>query len=293
MSETMSPAPDDLAALRREIDSIDEQLHGLLMRRGDVVAKIGRRKAVDGEVTFRPAREAQLLRGLVARHHGALSNAAIVRIWREIIAASIRIQGNLTVGCCPIEGHGVALNLAHGHFGLNTDVVRFETASHVISAVHRGEVSVGLVPLPQDADVPGWWGDIRDKSELYAVARLPWFASPADAAAAGVGALAVARGLPEESGEDRSMLMFSCSSPVSRARVGEACAAEGLAPVSQAVTSDPHEVDQLLHVVEVEGFVGAEDARIRAVAAELDASNTRLLGAFARPLAASGAVGAK
>lgn len=277
----MSPAPDDLAALRREIDSIDDQLHDLIMRRGDVVAEIGRTKAADGQVTFRPAREAQLLRRLFARHRGALPARSVLRIWREIIAASIRVQGRMTVGYGPIEGHGTGLRLAAEHFGLDTPVVRFDTASQVISAVERGEVSVGLVPLPQDSDPPGWWADIRDKPDLHAVARLPWFAP--EGAGAGVGALVVARGAPEESGEDRSMLMFSCATPVSRVRVGDACAAEGLTLVSQAVTEDAHERDRMLHIVEVEGFMGAEDSRIRNVAAALEASSTRLLGAFARP----------
>jgi chorismate mutase/prephenate dehydratase len=277
----MRPAPEDLAVLRREIDSIDDQLHDLLMRRGDVVAEIGRAKAADGQVTFRPAREAQLLRRLFARHRGALPARSVLRIWREIIAASIRMQGLITVGCGPIEGHGTGLRLAGEHFGLDTPVVRFDKASQVISAVERGEVSVGLLPLPQDSDSPGWWADIRDKSDLHAVARLPWFAP--EGAGASVGALVVARGAPEESGEDRSMLMFSCATPVSRARVGDACAAEGLTLVSQAVTEDAHERDRMLHIVEVEGFMGAEDSRIRNVAAALEASSTRLLGAFARP----------
>ena len=145
----MSNTPDDLAALRREIDSIDEQLHDLLMRRGEVVTEIGRRKAADGQVPFRPAREAQLLRRLLARHRGPLPAETIVRVWREIIASAIRLQGELIVGYCPLEGHGSALRLANGNFGLNARTARLETADAVVDAVAEGDVSVGLVPLPQ------------------------------------------------------------------------------------------------------------------------------------------------
>ncbi|MEP4378744.1 MAG: chorismate mutase [Alphaproteobacteria bacterium] len=289
----MSPAPDDLAALRREIDSIDEQLHDLLVRRGEVVSEIGSRKAADGQVTFRPAREAQLLHRLLGRDRGALSQQSIVRLWREIIAASIRIQGRLTVGYCPIEGHGSALRLANGHFGLDTPTVRFESASHVVSAVHRGEVSVGLVPLPEAAETPGWWGDVRDASDVYVVARLPWYDDAASGAGASVGALVLARGVPEKSGDDLSLLMFTCPKPVSRARVGDVCAEHGLAVAGQAVTDDPHAVDERIHIVELDGFIDADDARIRAVAATLEASNIRLLGAFARAYMAADTAGAK
>jgi chorismate mutase/prephenate dehydratase len=178
MRETMSPAPDELAALRREIDSIDEQLHDLLMRRGEVVSEIGRRKAVDGQVTFRPAREAQLLHRLLGRHRGDLTHASIVRLWREIIAASIRIQGQLTVGYCPIEGHGSALRLANGHFGFDTPTLRFGSASQVASAVHRGEVSVGLVPLPEAVVMRRmymWWRACPGMTSRPPVQRsAPW-----------------------------------------------------------------------------------------------------------------------
>ena len=287
----MSTAPDDLAALRREIDSIDEQLHDLLMRRGEVVSEIGRRKAADGQVMFRPAREAQLLRRLLARHRGDLSSSSIVRLWREIIAASIRIQGQLTVGYCPIEGHGSALRLANGHFGFDTPTVRFESGSHVVSAVHRGEVSVGLVPLPEAADTPGWWGDVRDATDVYVVARLPWYDEAAAGAGASVGASVLARGMPEESGDDRSLLMVTCPKPVSRARVGEVCSDNGLVITAQAVTDDPHQADERIHIVELDGFINAEDAPIRAVVKTLDVSNVRLLGAYARPYAHPDPVG--
>ncbi|MBN43567.1 MAG: chorismate mutase [Alphaproteobacteria bacterium] len=288
-NEPMNPVPEDLAALRREIDSIDEKLHDLLMQRGEVVAKIGHQKSAGGEVTFRPAREAQLLKRLLTRHRGDLPGYAVVRIWREIIAASIRIQGELSVGYCPIEEHGAALRLAKGYFGIDAIVVRFESASHVISAIDCGEVSVGLVPLPQASDVPGWWSGIRDKPDIHAVARLPWFLETADAAAA----LVVARTVPEASGDDRSLLMFSCPSAVNRARVGEACAAEGLAIVSQVVTGDPRGSDQILYLLEFEGFVGAEDSRIQTLVARLEASTARLLGAFARSPVAPGTAGGK
>ena len=287
----MSPAPDDLAALRRKIDSIDEQLHDLLMRRGEVVSEIGRRKAVDGQVTFRPAREAQLLHRLLGRHRGDLTHASIVRLWREIIAASIRIQGQLTVGYCPIEGHGSALRLANGHFGFDTRTLRFGSASQVASAVHRGEVSVGLVPLPEAVDAPGWWGDVRDAADVHVVARLPWY--DATTAGAAVGALVLARGMPEESGDDRSLLMFTCSKPVSRVRIGEVCTDQGLEVAAQAVTDDPHEPDARIHIVELDGFIDADDDRVQAVTMTLEASNVRLLGAFARAYVRSGTTGDK
>jgi chorismate mutase len=70
-----------LSDLRREIDQIDEALHDLLMKRAAVVDGVRAAKRQDGGGAFRPAREAQVLRGLVRRHHGSLPRGLVVRQW--------------------------------------------------------------------------------------------------------------------------------------------------------------------------------------------------------------------
>ena len=57
------PAPPTLAELRKEIDAIDEQVHRLLMARGDIIDRLIRVKQTQ-EVgsAFRPAREASMMR---------------------------------------------------------------------------------------------------------------------------------------------------------------------------------------------------------------------------------------
>ena len=126
------------------------------------------------------------------------------------------------------------------------------------------------------------------------MARLPWFDNPAaTVGGASVGALVLARGIPEESGDDRSLLMFTCSKTLSRARVGEVCSDTGLSIEAQAVTDDPHADDARIHIVELDGFIDADDDRVQAVAVTIEASNVRLLGAFARPYAPTGVTGVK
>src|ERR1044071_6738263 len=66
--ETMAEHDDQLAALRRQIDSVDTQLHDLLMQRTELAVKVGEVKAKaqpigrspgEGAKFVRPAREAQ------------------------------------------------------------------------------------------------------------------------------------------------------------------------------------------------------------------------------------------
>ena len=89
-----APGPEtSLAALRAEIDAIDDALHDLVMRRAAVVARMAASRVKGDASSLRPGREASILRRLLARHSGALPPAALVRLWREILSASNAMQG--------------------------------------------------------------------------------------------------------------------------------------------------------------------------------------------------------
>ena len=92
-----APPEDALAALRSEIDHLDDQLHDLVMRRADVVATLAASRVKGGASPLRPGREAMILRRLLARHQGALPGGAVVRLWREIFGASSAMQGGFAV----------------------------------------------------------------------------------------------------------------------------------------------------------------------------------------------------
>ena len=87
----MSAAQNPLSELRRQIDEIDTALHDLIMRRTEVVQKIAAVKGSNGGAFHLPGREAEVMRRLVRRHQGAFPKAALVRIWRELISALIRL----------------------------------------------------------------------------------------------------------------------------------------------------------------------------------------------------------
>src|SRR5436853_6673233 len=80
------PAPLSLEVLRKEIDSIDEQVHRLLMARGDIIDRLIQVKQTQ-EVgsAFRPAREASRMRPLVERHGGSIPRDTSESLWRVAI----------------------------------------------------------------------------------------------------------------------------------------------------------------------------------------------------------------
>ena len=77
-----------LSALRLEIDAIDQELLALLNARAacaQTVAAVKQAEAPDvAPVFYRPEREAQVLRQLIARNEGPLSNDRITQIFRPV-----------------------------------------------------------------------------------------------------------------------------------------------------------------------------------------------------------------
>ena len=89
--ESVEPPLEDL---RREIDRIDRAIVDLLIERTDVVRAIGEVKGdrADGRLAMRPAREAAILRRLVAQAGDRFPRRVLVRMWRELLAATTRQQ---------------------------------------------------------------------------------------------------------------------------------------------------------------------------------------------------------
>ena len=108
----MSDTPSDLEELRRRIDEIDDRLQDLLIERMEIVARVGAHKrSAGGVAAHQPAREAEIIRRLVSRNHGGLPPATLVRMWRELLAATTRLQGAFTIAVYAAAGSAGLLGL--------------------------------------------------------------------------------------------------------------------------------------------------------------------------------------
>lgn len=94
-------SPDTpLEAIRREIDTIDDQILKLLMQRFAATERVKRTKAHDGSISsspFRPAREAAMMHRLLDAAGKSLDPELLVRLWRVILSASIQSQAPVTL----------------------------------------------------------------------------------------------------------------------------------------------------------------------------------------------------
>lgn len=282
----MNDAPRSLDALRREIDTVDDALHDLLMQRAALVAEIGALKTNDQTSVFRPGREAALLRRLLARHRGQLAGAALAQIWQEIIAASTQIQGGFTIACCPIGDEAGGDRWARRRFGAGAAVTAVAAPAQVVTAVTSGETAVGVVPMPRPDDRAPWWPLLyggNGGGTVQVVASIPFVLRSAGEE---IAALVIANGEAGPSGDDRSLLVFECVEPFSRDRVRSVLEGNGFAPAQAISYDDPARPGTHLHLVDVSGYVALDDPRCLAVQRALPAAVMWRAGAYATPIVA-------
>ena len=279
-------AEPSLENLRRDIDRIDEQIHDLLMARAAIGERI--RDAKNGSaINLRPGREATILRRLVARHHGPFPKPSLVRIWREIFAGLTRLQGPFSMAVLGNEQQRTFADLARDQFGSYTPMSVHQSAHRVIETVVRGDASVGILPVPRQDDEDPWWPYLVSENATAPriIARLP-FAGPANLKERDREAFVISRLQPDSTDDDRTVLAIDTAEPISIARLNPALEATKLKPTFSARWQNPQVAHSVLHLVEVSGYVAANDPRLSAAleALGVQANRTIVVGAYAMPL---------
>ncbi len=241
----MTAAPDALDSLRQEIDRIDGAIHDLLMKRAGVVKKVGQTKGASDAPIVRPAREAAILRRIVDAHKGAFPTTSLLRIWREIISASVTVQGGYSVAV-PAED-GRAYGVARSHFG---DIATLTETKRPLEAVMTGRTDAVLLPLPVDGEAGPWWPVLarrRTRGEGLSVLWMLPFADDGD-----VAYLVVGRGIPGDSGDDRTLIALEPESLAGE----DTLARLGTAPVRRIAQA------RGLWLLEVGRYVPPDDASL-------------------------------
>jgi len=280
----MTAGPTSLDDLRREIDEIDAAIHELLVRRGDAARALA---SAEGGISIRPGREAQTLRRLVARNRGAFPASAMVRIWREIMGASIVARGPFAVAASAPQSGPDLRELARDHYGSRALVLANESNMGVLRAVAEGDATVGVLPLPDSDERDPWWRNLTQIGERVPriVARLP-FAALGAGSTAKLEGLVIALASHEDSGEDRSYLVLDTADQLSRGTVKSLLSEAGFEVLDVQTWSEGP--DRRLHLIEVEGCVSDDDSRLAPLPASEDAEGgtLRVIGGYAVPLTA-------
>lgn len=281
----MSAPPASLDDLRREIDAIDDALHAGLLRRAALMERVAAAKPGHGlSSPMRPGREASVLRRLLERSAAPLAPAVVARIWRELTAAALSLQGPLSVAVCGQSRSVGYWDLARNHFGSSTPMTLHVSPMVALRHVVDQAGGLAVVPLPQEGERDPWWRAMLsdDAAAPRILWRLPFFAS-LTGRFEDLGAFVVGRAAPEPTGLDVSVVAFETSPAMSRARLLDELKKQGLVARILAAHEDG---SSRLNLLEIDDFVARTDPRLVGVAAacEHDLLRIVVLGAYPTPM---------
>ena len=283
----MTATPLDLEELRRRLDAIDDRLQDLLIDRAEVVALVAEHKRGNNLIFYQPEREAQIIRRLVARHHGRLPLASLVRIWRELLAATVSLETPFAVAVYAPAGSPVFWDLARDHYGSSTPIAAHGSIAQVIRAVAEAPDSAGVLPMPQEGEPDPWWRHLlsQHRNTPRVMARLP-FGPRGNARSAGADALVIGHGAPQNTGRDRTLIATE-TAEISRARILGLLSALDL---SCTFFASSEQIDGAVDLIELDSFVPLSDPRIETFRTQLGSALHRLLplGGYALPLSTPG-----
>ncbi len=281
---TQSPQPS-LDDLRREIDAIDTEIHGLIRRRADIVGRLGAiKKAADPaaaqSTALRPGREISILRRLVADHSGPFPVASLLGLWRGMMTAFLSIQTPIAIRVFSGEKALYFWDLARIHFGAATPLAAEADTAAILDAVRHDPFTLGLLPPPQDND---WWVTLpnEDQRRIHVVAALPVFSNNTIRGAI-TPAYVVAQVAPELSGQDTVWIVAQGSERAAQPILDAATAAGLGDAVICAYKADAD--GRASHLIATDRSVDDCTAALPTLAAAVG-GNAAIVGVFAKPIA--------
>lgn len=282
----MNDMNDSLQRIREEIDSIDNAIHDLLMRRTKVVEQVTELKK-NQAIKIRPAREAKIIYRLVSRHHGGFPKRELVRIWRELIVATLAFEGPFSVAVCAPRSNPGYWQLARNHFGAHTKMVGYPSQRRALEAVQSGQATVGILPRPYLGEADPWWRHLVRNGENVPriVARLP-FVAPVAPGSDDAEAMVICPISMEPSGRDVTVFGMFGGGGLSSGRLSSIFSDAELETENFHQWVDPNGDSGWFAMTEVKGFIGTDDPRYVKVFHGLQQSDIHLvpIGGYAEPL---------
>lgn len=140
-----------LKPLRDKIDSIDEQIQTLINQRAQCAIEVAQAKLAAQTdnapvVFYKPEREARILKRVMERNQGPLSDEVMARIIREIMSSCLALEHPLRVAYFGPAGtytHSAAIK----HFGHAAEQIPLATINQVFREVEAGACQYGVVPV--------------------------------------------------------------------------------------------------------------------------------------------------
>ncbi len=158
----------DLTDVRAQIDDVDEQIQELISQRARLAQQVGltKGKLLSAVDYYRPEREVEVLRKVLARNKGPLRDEEVLRLFREIMSACLAQQEPLKVGFLGPEGTFTQTAVLK-HFGHSVRAIPFATIDEVFREVESGAADFGVVPIENSTE-----GSVNHTLDMFLMSPL-------------------------------------------------------------------------------------------------------------------------
>jgi len=138
---------------RNRIDSLDEQIQSLISERAKWAQDVATiKQSTDKDVDYyRAEREAVVLRKILDRNQGPLSDEEMARLFREIMSACLALEEPMKIAFLGPEGT-FTQSASLKHFGHSVNTVPLGAIDEVVREVQSGAANYGVVPVENSTE---------------------------------------------------------------------------------------------------------------------------------------------
>lgn len=204
-TETEEQRATNLSEIRVGIDSVDDQIHALLLRRAEFVEQVAATKRLPNGTlpkgAYRPAREASILRRLYEQNRAPLPFSIVFTCWREIIGGFTAMQNPVSISVQASPSNDI-LDTARAHFGAAAKISPHETFENVARDIAQDAGTIGVAStLFEDNGQDAWWLACmgNDAQSPRVISALPFYGDVITAYCLSLAPL-------EESGDDETLI---------------------------------------------------------------------------------------
>jgi chorismate mutase/prephenate dehydratase len=156
----------DMNTIRKEIDSIDDEIIEILNKRCELSVEMGRLKQENNKEPLDPSRETAILKRLTSLARPPLTRAMIEKIFIDIFSISRSLQKSKKIAFLGPEGsysHQATCSV----FPFDSGLIALKDIESVIQEVATGRVDLGVVPVENSSE-----GMINLTLDMMATSRL-------------------------------------------------------------------------------------------------------------------------
>src|SRR5437868_10581069 len=140
---------DDIEKLRRQIDALDDELLGLVNRRAGLAGRIGALKK--GVATYKPEREAEILRRMTRTNPGPLAAERVAGVFREVISACRGLEEAIRVTYLGPEGT-FSEQAVRQHFGGAAEALPVASVDEAFRQCEAAAAQFTVVPVENSTE---------------------------------------------------------------------------------------------------------------------------------------------